>query len=210
MSTESFIKSKKTHFQLWCAICTACWVKYAVFCGRCCASNSRWLNRRVGELSPAQRGAKISDISTVSRNLPFRFARKESKVSSQGLFSITHGEVFPWGHSLSEAPRLTLGLILSSATKCYQAILETLNLRISPTIASPWPSRAHNTNQQIWSSEPHCLWSHCRRTRSRCSLSLAFPQSWRSMATSELWQCPWAWGFEGFEDVFKGSQSEAQ
>ena len=67
------------------------------------------------------------------------------------------------------------------------------------------------TNQYIWSSEPHCLWSRCTgRTRSRCSLSLASWQSWRSMATSELWQCPRAWGFEGFEDVFTGSQSEAQ
>lgn len=75
-------------------------------------------------------------------------------MSSQGLFSITHGEVFPWGHALSEAPRLTLGLILSSATKCvpeqnksYEAIVETLNLSISPTLANPWPSHEHNWSQ---------------------------------------------------------------
>ena len=92
----------------------------AVFCGRCCASNSRWLNRPVGELSPAHWGA-----------------RKESKVSSQGLFSITHGEVFPCKHALSEAPRLTLGLILSSATKCYQAIVETLKPEHQPYHSKP-------------------------------------------------------------------------
>ena len=46
-----------------------------------------WLNRPVGELSPAHRGAKISDISTVSRNLPFRFAKKGIEgVISRPLF----------------------------------------------------------------------------------------------------------------------------
>ena len=169
--------------------------KNAVFCGRCCASNSTMAE-------PTSWRAFTSSL---------RCKKGIEGVISRPLFHHSR-----WSLSLQTRPfRSAASYAGPHLEQCYQVLpSDCWNTEPehqpyhSKPLALTWTQLI--TNQHIWSSEPHCLWSHCRWTRSRCSLSLAFPQSWRSMATSELWQCPWAWGFEGFEDVFKGSQSDAQ